>query len=59
MLTCSLDSSTITRLRLGVNEETHETASAYDHGKVRFEQGYTVPMLNGASFIVEFIRPRA
>jgi hypothetical protein len=35
----------ITRLRLGRKEENAETVSAHDHGKVRFEQGYSIPML--------------
>jgi len=35
----------ITRLGLGDNEKSPETTSAHDHGKVRFDQGYTVPML--------------
>jgi len=35
----------ITRLGLADNEKSPETTSAHDHGKVRFDQGYTVPML--------------
>jgi len=35
----------IVRLRLKEDEENPVTNSAQDHGKVRFEQGYTVPML--------------
>src|ERR1700730_660199 len=35
----------ITRLGLKENKKSPETTSAHDHGKVRFEQGYTVPML--------------
>lgn len=35
----------ITRLGLADNEKGPETTSAHDHGKVRFDQGYTVPML--------------
>ena len=35
----------ITRLGLKENQKSPETTSAHDHGKVRFEQGYTVPML--------------
>jgi RHS repeat-associated protein len=35
----------ITRLRLTADEQRPETTSAHDHGKVRFEQHYTVAML--------------
>jgi hypothetical protein len=35
----------ITRLRVGRKAEGSETASAHDHGKARFEQGYSIPML--------------
>jgi hypothetical protein len=35
----------ITRLRHKENEKRPETTSAHDHGNVRFEQGYTVPMM--------------
>jgi hypothetical protein len=35
----------ITRLSQKENNKSPETTSAHDHGKVRFEQGYTVPML--------------
>jgi hypothetical protein len=35
----------IGRLRLRNGPEHLKTASAHDHGKVRFEQRYTVPML--------------
>ena len=35
----------ISRLSLADNKRSSETNSAHDHGKVRFEQGYTVPML--------------
>jgi hypothetical protein len=35
----------ITRLRLAADQERPETSSAHDHGKVRFEQHYTVPMM--------------
>ena len=35
----------IIRLRLGKGEKAPTTTSAHDHGKVRFEQGYSVPML--------------
>jgi hypothetical protein len=35
----------ITRLRLSADQERPETTSAHDHGKVRFEQHYTVAML--------------
>jgi hypothetical protein len=35
----------ITRLGLADNKRSPETTSAHDHGKVRFEQEYTVPML--------------
>jgi hypothetical protein len=35
----------ITRLGLKENQKSPETTSAHDHGKVRFDQGYTVPML--------------
>jgi hypothetical protein len=35
----------ITRLGLKDNKKSPETTSAHDHGKVRFEQGYSVPML--------------
>ena len=35
----------ITRLRLTGNEQSPETTSAHDHGKVRFQQRYTVPMM--------------
>jgi hypothetical protein len=35
----------IARLGLKENEKSPETSSAHDHGKVRFEQGYTVTML--------------
>jgi hypothetical protein len=35
----------ITRLGLVNNKRSPETTSAHDHGKVRFEQAYTVPML--------------
>jgi hypothetical protein len=35
----------IIRLRLKKGEEMPETTSAHDHGKVRFDQGYSVPMM--------------
>jgi len=35
----------ITRLRLKKGEEMPETTSAHNHGKVRFDQGYSVPMM--------------
>lgn len=35
----------ITRLRLEKNKQMPETASAHDHGKARFKQNYSVPML--------------
>jgi|ERR1700730_13999560 len=35
----------IARLGLADNEKSPETTSAHDHGKVRFDQHYTVPML--------------
>jgi hypothetical protein len=35
----------ITRLRLKKGAEMPETTSAHDHGKVRFDQGYSVPMM--------------
>ena len=35
----------ITRLGMKENQKSPETTSAHDHGKVRFDQGYTVPML--------------
>jgi hypothetical protein len=35
----------ITRLGLADNKRSPETTSAHDHGKVRFKQAYTVPML--------------
>lgn len=35
----------ITRLRLEEGLKMPETTSAHDHGKVRFAQGYSVPML--------------
>jgi hypothetical protein len=35
----------ISRLGLKDNNKSPETTSAKEHGKVRFEQGYTVPML--------------
>lgn len=35
----------ITRLRLEKGAEMPETTSAHDHGKVRFDQGYSVPMM--------------
>jgi hypothetical protein len=35
----------ITRLGLADSKRSPETSSAHDHGKVRFEQAYTVPML--------------
>ena len=35
----------ITRLGLADNRRSPKTTSAHDHGKVRFEQAYTVPML--------------
>jgi hypothetical protein len=35
----------IIRLRLGKGERAPTTTSAHDHGKVRAEQGYSVPML--------------
>lgn len=43
----------ITRLRLKENEETPETSSAHDHGKVRFEQGYSVSLLVEESRLLE------
>ena len=35
----------ITRLRLNTGEQAPKSSSAHDHGKARFEQGYSVPML--------------
>jgi hypothetical protein len=35
----------IVRLRLKKGEEMPETTSAHDHGKARFDQGYSVPMM--------------
>jgi hypothetical protein len=35
----------IIRLQLKKGEEMPETTSAHDHGKVRFDQGYSVPMM--------------
>jgi hypothetical protein len=35
----------IVRLRLDDGKGAPKSTSAHDHGKVRFEQGYTVPML--------------
>jgi hypothetical protein len=35
----------IIRLRLKKGAEMPETTSAHDHGKVRFDQGYSVPMM--------------
>ncbi|HEY5029955.1 MAG TPA: hypothetical protein VIK39_16220 [Candidatus Angelobacter sp.] len=35
----------IIRLRLKKGEEMPETTSAHNHGKVRFDQGYSVPMM--------------
>jgi hypothetical protein len=35
----------ITRLRLKKGADMPETTSAHDHGKVRFDQGYSVPMM--------------
>jgi hypothetical protein len=35
----------ITRLRLGRKEENAEIAAAHEHGKLRFGQGYSIPML--------------
>jgi hypothetical protein len=35
----------IIRLRLKKGGEMPETTSAHDHGKVRFDQGYSVPMM--------------
>jgi hypothetical protein len=35
----------IIRLRLGKSERAPTTTSAHDHGKVRSDQGYSVPML--------------
>ncbi len=35
----------IIRLRLKGAEELPETSSAHDHGKNRFDQGYSIPML--------------
>jgi hypothetical protein len=35
----------IARLRLKKGEEMPETSSAHNHGKVRFDQGYSVPMM--------------
>lgn len=35
----------IIRLSLADNQKSPETTSAHDHGKVRFAQRYTVPML--------------
>jgi hypothetical protein len=35
----------IIRLGLADNQKSPETTSAHDHGKVRFAQRYTVPML--------------
>jgi hypothetical protein len=35
----------IARLQLTGDEKPPETTSAHDHGKVRFDQDYTVPML--------------
>ena len=35
----------VLRLRLAPDAERPDTESAHDHGQVRFEQGYTVPML--------------
>jgi hypothetical protein len=35
----------IIRLRLKKGAQMPETTSAHDHGKVRFDQGYSVPMM--------------
>jgi hypothetical protein len=35
----------VTRLGLASSGEQLETSSGHDHGKVRFEQGYSIPML--------------
>jgi hypothetical protein len=35
----------VTRLSLEEGAARPETSSAHDHGKVRFDQGYSVPML--------------
>jgi hypothetical protein len=35
----------ISRLRLDDGQQSPETTSAHDHGKSRFEQGYSLPML--------------
>jgi hypothetical protein len=35
----------ISRLRMGEGQKRPETKSAHEHGKVRFAQGYTMPML--------------
>jgi len=43
----------ITRLRLEKGVECPETTSAHDHGQVRFEQGYSAPMLVEESLLLQ------
>jgi hypothetical protein len=43
----------ITRLRLEENAKSPETTSAHNHGKARFDQGYSVPMLVDESRLLE------
>jgi hypothetical protein len=43
----------ILRLRLEEGAECLETSSAHDHGKVRFDQGYSVPMLVEESLLLQ------
>lgn len=46
-------SDVITRLRLGDGAECPETSSAHDHGKARFAQGYSAPMLIEESLLLQ------
>jgi hypothetical protein len=48
-----LFSDVITRLRLEEGAECPETSSAHDHGKVRFAQGYSAPMLVEESLLLQ------
>jgi hypothetical protein len=43
----------IARLRLTSGAERPRTASAYDHGRMRFEQGYSVSLLVEESRILQ------
>lgn len=48
-----LFSEVITRLRLEEGAECPKTSSAHDHGKVRFAQGYSAPMLVEESLLLQ------